>query len=107
MFEHPDEDAADARRVLGGDISAFEGIVRRWQGRLVNLAWRFCRDRSMAEDMAQEAFVKAFRALDTYRGEAVFSEGTLKARIHRGKAFLKRRLIAAGVLGPLRTSTER
>jgi RNA polymerase sigma-70 factor (ECF subfamily) len=68
-----DEDATDVRRVLAGDTGGFEGIVRRWQRRLVNLAWRFCRDRIMAEDMAQEAFVKAFRALHTYRGEAAFS----------------------------------
>jgi RNA polymerase sigma-70 factor, ECF subfamily len=68
-----DQDADDARRVLAGDVAAFDGIVRRWQGRLVNLAWRFCRDRAMAEDMAQDAFVRAFKALRTYRGDAAFS----------------------------------
>jgi RNA polymerase sigma-70 factor, ECF subfamily len=68
-----DQDAADAARVVAGDLDAFEGIVRRWQGRLVNLAWRFSRDRAIAEDMAQEAFVRAFRALHTFRGEAAFS----------------------------------
>ena len=68
-----DEDAAAVQRILGGDVEAFEGIVKRWQGRLVNLAWRFCRDRTIAEDMAQEAFVKAFRALSTFRGDAAFS----------------------------------
>jgi RNA polymerase sigma-70 factor (ECF subfamily) len=68
-----DEDAADARRVLAGDVAAFGGIVRRWQGRLISLAWRFSRDRASAEDMAQEAFVKAFRALHTFRGESAFS----------------------------------
>ena len=35
-----------------GDTSAFEGVVRRWQGPLVNLAYRFCRDRGRAEEMA-------------------------------------------------------
>jgi RNA polymerase sigma-70 factor, ECF subfamily len=68
-----DEDAAAVRRVLAGDLAAFTGIVQRWQGRLINLAWRFSRDRSSAEDMAQEAFVKAFRALHTFRGESAFS----------------------------------
>jgi RNA polymerase sigma-70 factor (ECF subfamily) len=68
-----DEDAVDARRVLAGDVAAFAGIVGRWQGRLVNLAWRFCRDRSITEDMAQEAFLRAFRALGTFRGDAAFS----------------------------------
>jgi RNA polymerase sigma-70 factor, ECF subfamily len=68
-----DEDAADVAGVLAGDGAAFSGIVRRWQSRLVNLAWRFCRDRMMAEDLAQEAFVKAFRALPTFRGDSSFS----------------------------------
>jgi RNA polymerase sigma-70 factor (ECF subfamily) len=68
-----DQDAADAARVVAGDLNAFEGIVQRWQHRLVTLAWRFCRDRVLAEDMAQEAFFKAFRSLATFRGEAAFS----------------------------------
>ena len=68
-----DEDAVDVQRVLAGDLSAFTGIVQRWQGRLINLAWRFCRDRAMAEDMAQEAFVRAFKALGSFRGESAFS----------------------------------
>ncbi len=68
-----DEDEADVARVLGGDISAFGGIVRRWQAPLVNLAYRFCRDRGRAEDMAQEAFLRAYRSLATWRGDAVFS----------------------------------
>jgi RNA polymerase sigma-70 factor (ECF subfamily) len=68
-----DQDAADAARVIAGDLSAFEGIVRRWQSRLLNMAWRFCRDRHRAEDMAQEVFVKAFRSLAKFRGESSFS----------------------------------
>ncbi len=67
------EDEADVGRVLAGDVSAFEGIVRRWQSPLVNLAYRFCRDRGRAEDMAQEAFVRAYRALGSWRREAAFS----------------------------------
>jgi RNA polymerase sigma-70 factor (ECF subfamily) len=72
MYED-DQDAADAARVVAGDIDAFENIVLRWQQRLVNMAWRFCRDRAMAEDMSQEVFVKAFRSLAAFRGESRFS----------------------------------
>lgn len=67
------EDEADVVRVLAGDPSAFEGIVRRWEAPLVNLGYRFCRDRSRAEDMAQEAFLRAFRALRTFRQDSKFS----------------------------------
>src|ERR1700757_4173125 len=68
-----DADAADVARVLAGDVGAFEGIVRRWQGPLVNMAWRYCRDRGRAEELAQEAFVRAWRGLSTWRRESSFS----------------------------------
>src|SRR5271157_3361079 len=67
------DDQADVERVLAGDISAFEGIVRRWQGPLINLAYRFCHDRGRAEEMAQEAFLRAYRALRQWRKDAVFT----------------------------------
>ena len=68
-----EEDLADVNRVLAGEVQAFEGIVRRWQGPLVNMAWRYCRDRGRAEEMAQEAFLRAWRGLAGWRREASFS----------------------------------
>jgi RNA polymerase sigma-70 factor, ECF subfamily len=67
------DDQAVVARVLAGETSAFALIVQRWHGPLVNLAYRFCRDRSRAQDMAQEAFLRAFRGLSKWRGEAAFS----------------------------------
>jgi RNA polymerase sigma-70 factor, ECF subfamily len=67
------EDQAAVEKVLSGDTSAFEGIVLRWQGPLVNLAYRFCRDRGRAEEMAQEVFLRAYRSLDRWRRDAAFS----------------------------------
>ena len=71
MGDEADRD--DVRRVLDGDVEAFEGIVRRWQGPLVNLAWRFTRDRGQAEELAQEAFLKAYSNLARWRGDGTFS----------------------------------
>ena len=68
-----EEDASDVARVLAGDVSAFEAIVGRWQSPLVNLAYRYCRDRARAEDLAQEAFLRAYRSLASWRREAAFS----------------------------------
>ena len=68
-----DPDLGDVTRVLAGDAAAFEGIVRRWQGPIVNMAWRYCRDRGRAEEMAQEAFVRAWRGLAAWRRESSFS----------------------------------
>jgi RNA polymerase sigma-70 factor (ECF subfamily) len=67
------QDLADVERVLAGEVQAFEGIVRRWQGPLVNMAWRYCRDRGRAEELAQEAFVRAWRGLSGWRREGSFS----------------------------------
>ena len=80
-----DEDAQAVELVLQGDLSAFEGIVRRWQGPLVNMAYRFCRDRGRAEEMAQEAFVRAFRGLATWRRDGAFSTWlfALAANVYR------------------------
>jgi RNA polymerase sigma-70 factor (ECF subfamily) len=67
------EDQSAVEKVLAGDVSAFEGIVQRWQGPLINLAYRFCHDRGRAEEMAQEAFLRAYRALARWRKDAIFS----------------------------------
>ncbi len=67
------DDQAAVERVLAGDVDAFELIVHRWQAPLINLAYRFCHDRGRAEDMAQEAFLRAYRALRQWRKDAAFS----------------------------------
>lgn len=79
------EDLADVDLVLAGDVRAFEGIVRRWQGPLVNMAWRYCRDRSRAEELAQEAFIRAWRGLAQWRRESSFSTWlfALAANVYR------------------------
>jgi RNA polymerase sigma-70 factor (ECF subfamily) len=68
-----DEDREIVRRVLAGDDSAFGRIVTRWQGPLVSLAYRFARDPGRAEDLAQEAFLRAYRALGSWREDSAFS----------------------------------
>jgi RNA polymerase sigma-70 factor, ECF subfamily len=84
-------DATAVKSVLAGNHAAFEGIVQRWQGRLVTLAWRFCRDRTMAEDLAQEAFLKAFKSLATFRAEAAFSTWLTAIALNTYRSALRRR----------------
>lgn len=81
------EDLQDVDRVLAGDLRAFEGIVLRWQRPLVNMAWRYCRDRSRAEEMAQEAFLRAWRGLANWRRESSFSTWlfALAANVYRSE----------------------
>lgn len=84
------QDRADIALAVQGDLPAFERIVVRWQHRVVNLAWRFCRDRETAEDIAQEVFLKVFRSLGGFREDAAFSTwmiaiamNTCRSRIRR------------------------
>ena len=84
------EDLADVERVLNGDLGAFEGIVRRWQGPLVNMAWRYCRDRGRAEELAQEAFVRAWRGLAQWRREGSFSTWLFAVAANVFRSDLKR-----------------
>ena len=86
----PAADAACVARVLAGDHAAFEAIVRRWQTPLVNLAWRFCRDRQRAEEMAQEAFLRAWRNLAQWRGDAAFSTWLFSLATNLYRTELKR-----------------
>jgi RNA polymerase sigma-70 factor (ECF subfamily) len=81
-------DLKDVRRVLAGDTAAFDGIVRRWQGPLVNMAYRYCRHPGRAEEWAQEAFVRAFRFLNRWRQDAAFSTWlfAVAANVYRSEA---------------------
>jgi RNA polymerase sigma-70 factor (ECF subfamily) len=86
-----DDGVAAVDRVLRGDVAAFAEIVERWQDPLVALAYRFCHDRSRAEDMAQEAFIRAFRALGQWRREAAFSTWLFALATNVYRAELRRR----------------
>jgi RNA polymerase sigma-70 factor, ECF subfamily len=90
------EDQADVERVLAGDVSAFEGIVRRWQSPLINLAFRFFGDRGRAEEMSQEAFLRAYRALGAWRKDAAFSTWLFALATNLYRSELKR--IPAGAV---------
>jgi len=56
-----------------GDTEAFSTLVGRHQHLVYNLSYRFMRDSALAEDMAQEAFLKAYRLLSGFRGDCNFS----------------------------------
>ena len=86
----PNEDARDVARVLAGDPEAFAGIVRRWQGPLYQLAYRFSDETGAAEEMAQDAFLKAYRALAHWRGDAAFSTWLFAIATNSYRSWLRR-----------------
>ncbi len=59
-------------RVQRGDKSAFDLLVLRYQNKIVQLVTRYVHDPSEAQDIAQEAFIKAYRALPSFRGDSAF-----------------------------------
>lgn len=61
------------QRTRAGNVEAFSELVRRNERIIYNLAYRFMRDWTLAEDMAQEAFLKAYRLLHGFRGDSSFS----------------------------------
>ncbi|HDP33789.1 MAG TPA: RNA polymerase sigma factor [Candidatus Hydrogenedentes bacterium] len=67
------EDAVLVRQSQSGDRDAFSELVRRHQHLVYNVSYRFMRDAAQAEDMAQEAFLKAFRLLKGFRGDCSFT----------------------------------
>ncbi len=66
------DDRELARRAQGGDLQAFEALYRAHVGRVYALCLRLAASRSQAEDLTQEAFVRAWRKLGQFRGEAAF-----------------------------------
>jgi RNA polymerase sigma-70 factor (ECF subfamily) len=78
----PDDDASAAKRVMAGDVEAFDGIVRRNQDRLVAFGRRFFNNLADVEDFVQEVFLQAFRRLSTFRGESRFSSWLLSIAYH-------------------------
>lgn len=68
-----EQEALTVQRVLDGDVNEFEKLVLEYQKNVYNLALRMTGNAEDAADMAQEAFVKAYSSLPSYRGESKFS----------------------------------
>jgi RNA polymerase sigma-70 factor (ECF subfamily) len=83
-----DEDLARAARL--GDLGSFRALVERHRGRVFSLALRMCGNREEAEDMAQEAFLKVYRGLPSFRGEAAFTTWMLRVALNTFHRHLRR-----------------
>lgn len=68
-----EQEALTVQRVLDGDVNEYEKLVLEYQKNVYNLALRMTGDAEDAADMAQEAFIKAYNSLASYRGDSRFS----------------------------------
>ncbi len=73
------------QRVQRGDKSAFDLLVRKYQHKVIKLVTRYMRDPADAEDVAQEAFIKAYRALPQFRGDSAFYTWLYRIAINTAK----------------------
>lgn len=86
-----DIDQQLVERVQRGDKRAFDLLVMKYERRLARLLSRFVRDPHEVEDIAQEAFIKAYRALPTFRGDAAFYTWLYRIGINTAKNYLMAR----------------
>jgi RNA polymerase sigma factor (sigma-70 family) len=68
-----DDSARLVDRAIAGDVEAFEALYRQTVGRVHGLVLRMCGNRSEAEELTQEAFVRAWQKLPSFRGDSAFS----------------------------------
>ena len=89
-------------RAQRGDKRAFELLVEKYQRKLARLLARFIRDPAEVEDVTQEAFIKAYRALPAFRGDSAFYTWLYRIGINTAKNYL----MAMGRRAPTSTEVE-
>jgi RNA polymerase sigma-70 factor (ECF subfamily) len=76
------------KKVQQGEKSAFDLLVRKYQFKIIKLISRYVHDPSEASDVAQEAFLKAYRALPGFRGESAFYTWLYRIAINTAKNYI-------------------
>jgi RNA polymerase sigma-70 factor (ECF subfamily) len=83
-----DSDAMLVERTVAGDQKAFELLVIKYERRIQRLIGRMVRDVDLVEDIAQETFIRAYRALAQFRGDAQFYTWLYRIAVNTAKKFL-------------------
>src|SRR5215212_8424333 len=87
----PDADAPLVERVKQGDVKAFEMLVVKYQRRIERLIGRMVRDADLIPDIAQETFIRAYRAIPQFRGESAFYTWLYRIAVNTAKKSLMER----------------
>lgn len=88
MLSGEEGDQQLVERVQKGDKRAFDVLVLKYQHRIYSLVTRFVRDPDEVQDVVQEAFIKAYRALPGFRGESAFFTWLYRIAINTAKNYL-------------------
>ena len=81
-------DAELVKRSQAGDKRAFDLLVLKYQYKIIGLIGRYVKDSHEAMDVSQDAFIKAYRALDNFRGESQFYTWLYRIAINTAKNYL-------------------
>ena len=85
------DDVADVelvRRFRAGDMRAFDALILKYQHKIIGLITRYVHDPVAAQDVAQEAFIKAYRGLRNFRGDSAFYTWLYRIAINSAKNYL-------------------
>ncbi len=82
-------DQALVARAQRGDTGAFDLLVRKYQHKVAKLIGRYVRDRTEVEDVSQEAFIRAYRALAGFRGDSAFYTWLYRIAVNTAKNYLE------------------
>ena len=85
MVNAPDADAPLIERVKAGDVKAFEMLVVKYRRRIERLIGRMVRDVDLVPDIAQETFIRAYRAIPQFRGESAFYTWLYRIAVNTAK----------------------
>ncbi len=88
MMTSPDADAPLVERVKQGDVKAFEMLVVKYQRRIERLIGRMVRDVDLVPDIAQETFIRAYRAIPQFRGDSAFYTWLYRIAVNTAKKAL-------------------
>jgi RNA polymerase sigma-70 factor (ECF subfamily) len=91
MTEQADADALLVARAKQGEVAAFEMLVVKYQRRIERLIGRMVRDADLVQDIAQETFIRAYRALPQFRGDSAFYTWLYRIAVNTAKKALVER----------------
>ncbi|MFT5468414.1 MAG: RNA polymerase sigma-70 factor (ECF subfamily) [Verrucomicrobiales bacterium] len=83
-------DEAVVRKILGGDPDSYSVLIERYRGKILGSASRFARNRQELEDISQDIFLKAWKGLKSFRGEAPFEHWMMRLAVRVCYDFLRR-----------------
>ena len=81
-------DLSLVKRVKKGDYRAFDLLVLKYQSRVIATAFKFVKEKQLAEDIAQEAFIKSYKSIDSFREESSFYTWVYRITVNTAKNYL-------------------